>query len=395
MRILVLSSLYPNSKIYMSGIFVHEQVKQIKNLGHSITVFAPVPYTFGLLRFFSKKYKAFADMPCHEIIDGVDIYHSKYLALPRGYLKAYWGYSYFKSMVSKIEKLHRENPFDLIHAHGSAPDDFGACLLSKKIGVPYVLTIHGDSVYHLVNKGGRFKNSKKSIQNAEAVIGVSSKVLDRVKKYTGRQDSLYKVLNGFIPGETKSAGADKNKINILFAATIIERKGCRFLIEAFKVLTDKYKNINLTIAGGGILLDEMKQLALRLNISDYVEFTGVVAHEDMMKYMAACDIFIMPSWDEAFGVVYLEAMSQKKPVVGTEGEGITDLVIDGENGFLVKPKDVKSIVEKLSLLVKDGNLRKEIGEKGYESACELTWENNAKKMIKIYQDVLKHSTDGG
>ena len=104
--------------------------------------------------------------------------------------------------------------------------------------------------------------------------------------------------------------------------------------------------------------------------------------------MAACDIFILPSYDEAFGVVYLEAMSFKKPVIGTEGEGIEDIIKDGENGLLVKPRDVASIVEKLELLIRSPKLRNELGIKGFNSIKNLTWENNAREMIKIYERLI-------
>jgi glycosyltransferase involved in cell wall biosynthesis len=375
----------------MSGIFVHEQVKELKKLGNDITVFAPVPYTFGILKFFSERYRALSEIPSREEIDGVEIYHSRYLAVPGGYFKAYWGYIYYSSMLSKVTELHTKNPFDLIHAHGSAPDDFGAYLLSEKLDLPYVLTIHGDAVYKLVKHGGRFRNTKKSVLHADAVVGVSSKVVDRVRTFTGREKSLYTVLNGFIPGEQETNSNDSNEVKILFAATLIERKGCKYLIDAFKKLTARFENISLTVAGGGPLLNEMKKRAENLNISDHIIFTGVVAHSDMLKYMASCDIFIMPSWDEAFGVVYLEAMSQKKPVIGTEDEGITDVVIDGVNGLLVKPRDVDSIVGKLGMLIEDEALRKTLGEKGFESARELTWESNARQMNDIYEKVSEKS----
>ena len=67
--------------------------------------------------------------------------------------------------------------------------------------------------------------------------------------------------------------------------------------------------------------------------------------------MSGCDIFVLPSWDEAFGVVYLEAMSFQKPVIGTIGQGISDIIIDGENGFLVPPRNIAELQKKIEYLI--------------------------------------------
>jgi teichuronic acid biosynthesis glycosyltransferase TuaC len=124
-----------------------------------------------------------------------------------------------------------------------------------------------------------------------------------------------------------------------------------------------------------------------LDIENHVNFLGTVSHPEMLNQMAACDIFVLPSWNEALGVVYLEAMSFKKPVIGTIDEGISEIITDGKNGFLVSPKNIDSIVEKISMLINNKNLRETIGISGYESIKNMTWESNAKEMIKIYNEV--------
>ncbi|MDZ7765243.1 MAG: glycosyltransferase [Melioribacteraceae bacterium] len=142
----------------------------------------------------------------------------------------------------------------------------------------------------------------------------------------------------------------------MFGASLVERKGCEYLLRAFQMLREKYSNIKLIIAGGGELLNPLRELSHDLGIDDSVEFKGRVSHTEMLKLMNNCSIFVLPSWDEAFGVVYLEAMSLKKPVIATLNEGITDIIVDGENGFLVKKKDVNSLVNKLTKLIEDEDL---------------------------------------
>lgn len=120
-----------------------------------------------------------------------------------------------------------------------------------------------------------------------------------------------------------------------------------------------------------------------------IKFYGALNHIEVLKFMSQCDIFIMPSKNEALGVVYLEAMSFKKPVIGSFNEGICDFIKDGINGFLVDPDDVNGIVEKLRLLIEDANLRFEIGKKGYETIKDLTWESNAEQNLHLYKNILK------
>ncbi len=105
--------------------------------------------------------------------------------------------------------------------------------------------------------------------------------------------------------------------------------------------------------------------------------------------MNKCKIFSLPSWQEGFGVVYVEAMLQGKPVIGVKGEGIEDVIIHNENGFLIKPKDVEDIVKIIDLLMENQNIINFIGENAKKTVIEnFTWENSAKKIVKLYKEIL-------
>lgn len=374
--------------MYMPGIFVHEQVKALAALGVSMTVLAPVPYSPFPLNMMKQRWKQLSKVPEVESIDNITVYHTKYFAIPRGVLKDFWAYSYFYSAINLIWELHNKSKFDLIHAHGSLPDDHAAYLLSKKIKVPFVITVHGSTINQLYKKRV-FYRSKQAILNADAVIGVSEKVVNKLKEFTGRTENVYKVLNGYkINDKIISGNKSSSDIVILFGGNMVESKGCEYLLQAFSLLIKRYDNLTLILAGGGPLLRSMIKLADKLGISNRTFFKGFVTHSEMLKLMSECDIFILPSFDEGFGIVYIEAMSFKKPVIGTEGEGITEIIKDGISGLLIKPRDVESIAGKLELLIKSESLRCEIGERGYQSIRHLTWEENANQILKIYKTIL-------
>ena len=389
MKVLVLSTMYPNSVMYMSGIFVHEQVKALINLGIEVKVIAPVPYVPFFLKKVNNKWLLYDKIPRFELIDGIEIYHTKYIALPNGFLKDYWAYSLSAEVIKLIKSTNELQNFDLIHAHGALPIDYSAYLLSHKLKLPYIVTVHGETVYQTILNRRKFRKSKKALLKADAVIGVSSKVVNKIQSHTGRKRKTFTVFNGYKKLEIidQTSGTHENLI-ILFAATLVKSKSCDYLLRAFSELVKRYFKIHLVIAGGGELLNEMKSLAYELGIQNKVTFTGALPHTDLLTHMSKCDIFILPSVDEGFGVVYLEAMSFKKPVIGTEGEGICDILEDNFNGLLVKPRNVESIKSKLELLINSEDLRNKLGNNGYDTVKELTWERNASETINIYKEII-------
>lgn len=394
MKVLVLSSMYPNSKVYLSGVFVHEQVKELLKLNVKVDVIAPIPYSPPLLQKLKKKWSSLKQVPEVEEIENVRIFHPRYLAIPSGIFKGYWSYIYSLNTL-RILKKYNLNDYDLVHAHGGLPDDFAGCLISRKLKLPYVLTVHGAAVYATIKNKSHFNKSQKSIECADAVVGVSSKVTERVKKYSNRISKCYTIHNGFKPSEKSilESAYSSEKLTIMFGASLVERKGCEYLLRAFQKLKEKFPNINLVVAGGGELLEPLRELSQDLGINEVVEFKGRVSHAEMLNLMNKCSIFVLPSWDEAFGVVYLESMSLGKPVIATFNEGITDIIVDGENGFLVKKKDVGSLVQKLTMLIENKELRKTIGLNGYKSVKNLTWRNNATQYLDLYKKIAEDTTE--
>ena len=108
-----------------------------------------------------------------------------------------------------------------------------------------------------------------------------------------------------------------------------------------------------------------------------------------MEYMSICDIFSLPSYNEGFGIVYLEAMANGKPVIGVKGQGIDGVVEHEKNGMLVKPKDIDSLDKALTYLIENPQIAKKMGERARKSILEnYTWEKNTEKTIKIYKEAL-------
>jgi glycosyltransferase involved in cell wall biosynthesis len=148
---------------------------------------------------------------------------------------------------------------------------------------------------------------------------------------------------------------------------IAERyKGADELIRATAQLSARIDDLHLAIVGTGNDLPRLRALADESGIVDRVHFIEVLSTEDLGACYAHCDVFALPSTGEGFGLVFLEAMAFAKPVVGAAAGGITDIIQDGQNGFLVPPHDPEQLARKLEVLLRDKSLRTRFGRCGSE-----------------------------
>jgi glycosyltransferase involved in cell wall biosynthesis len=382
--------MYPNSILYQSGVFVHEQVKELLKLNINVEVIAPIPYSPKLFQRYSSKWKLYNSVPKFEIIDGVRVFHPRYIALPGGKLKQFWGYIYAKTSEKIIKNILLEGKIDLFHVHGTLPDDDAVAKLSQKYNIPFIAHIHGASVFALTKRKSHFNKSMNAKVKAKAIISVSKVLQNKMKKFIGNRYSgkFHTIYNGY----KKTSIVDKREKHddfvILFVGTIYEQKGIRYLIEAFQKFNNKYRNTKLVVIGDGSLLNEMKLLSQKLGVDGSISFKGSMPHSEVLMEYSQSDIFVLPSWNEGFGVVYLEALAKKIPIVGSKGFGISDIIVDGENGFLVEPQNSEEIFLKIELLFNDSELRKQLAENGYQTIEELTWKKNAQETISVYKSVL-------
>jgi glycosyltransferase involved in cell wall biosynthesis len=119
---------------------------------------------------------------------------------------------------------------------------------------------------------------------------------------------------------------------------------------------------------GGSFTDELKTLAHGLGIASDVIFTG--PRPDVARVMAACDLFTMPSFEEPFGLVFLEAMAMKKPVIALDNGGTPEVVEHGRSGLLSSPQDIPGLAQNILTLLKDPELRAKMGEYGRTQVSE-------------------------
>lgn len=335
----------------------------------------------------SKKYK-------EEILEGMKIYRlASQFKVSNTPVNFKW-----KKQIKEIIK--KENP-NMIMAHSPVPFISDVTILSNK-NLPVILKYHS----------GSMKKEKRSFTNI--LIYIYEKVL--LPMVLNKSNYIICtsdfVKNNFLKGYnnksitiTPSVDVDKFKpleksktnknFNILYVGRIDKTsrwKGIQYLLGSIKFISKNNSNILLTIVGDGDAIEYYKSQVLKLKIEDYVEFKGSLSGNDLVKKYQETDVLVLPSTSEAesFGMVLIEAMACKKPVIGSKMGGIPYVIDDGENGLLVPPKNTQSLAGAIIKILENPKLAKQMGEKGYKKVKEnFTLENQINETNKIILKVLK------
>lgn len=388
--------MYPSNFNSMSGIFVHEQAAALMKNGCEIRVISPIPWAPFPLNKLSKKWEGYNRVPKKDVLGPIKVYYPRYIEFPKGILLHRSGNFMAMGINKVVNEIYKEFKFDIIHSNVALPDGYSGMIVNRNFKVPQVVTIHGQDFQNTVNKNNKCKEAVLKVLNeADKVITVSNKlrnmvpqkeILNKIVVINNGIDESF-IHNNF--GKDISSTAS-NKIKILSVSNLKKAKGIQINLDAISYLTNKYDNLQYDIIGEGEFEGELKSLVKKLNLEKIVNFLGKKSHEEVMQAITDYDIFSLPSYNEGFGIVYVEAMSQGVPVIGVKGQGIEDVIKDGYNGFLAEPQNVNSLIGILDILIGDNEKRKMIGLNGRNTVIrDFTWDANAKKVKKLYEDLVQ------
>jgi glycosyltransferase involved in cell wall biosynthesis len=255
------------------------------------------------------------------------------------------------------------------------------------------LMIKYKSIKSMILEWLKFPITRKIIKNADVLIGVSNKVSNELRsKFKNKK--VHTIYNGvdtklFYPDDNINSG---NNISIACIGNLIESKGQYYLINALKKCSNSlpgYK-IKLKIIGTGVKEDDYKELVNFLGLEKNISFYQEMEQPKIAELLRKTDIFILPSYFEALGCVYLEAMASGTATIGCRGQGIEEIIIDGINGMLVRPKDIEDIEKVIKFLVINKKKRLEVAKRGFSAVTlHYTWTRSAKELNKLYEKVLE------
>ena len=278
-----------------------------------------------------------------------------------------------------------------------AKDGYAGMRLAQKYGKPLVVTVHGQDFQQAIFWGKKYRERIEEVMRFSHKTVTVSEKLKRIaeKEIDIAHDKISVVANGIDP-EDLFLEKDREPMRLeghtvlLSVSNLKSIKGLDLNIRAFARLKVRFSDLYYIIIGDGEERETLRGLVKELRLEDRVEFLGELPHREAMEYMSCCDIFSLPSWNEGFGVVYLEAMAYGKPVIGCRGQGIDGTVVHGETGMLAEPKSVESLSCCLEYLLKDRGNRQKIGMNAKKIVLEsYTWENSARTLLSLYGSMIE------
>jgi len=312
------------------------------------------------------------------------------------YLTAWFRLAIGKSLFERY--VAEQGMPDVIHAHNALYAGAIAALIRKEHDIPYVVTEH--NTMHARGKVRRWQIpiARNALRNAAVRIVVSTNLGQVLEAQFGEDvcpwEWIPNVLDEIFE---KTAFLSEKKmhtqetIRFLNVALLNKKKGHADLLKAFAYKFKGKNNVQLHIGGDGPLRHELETLASNLGIEGQVTFLGLLSREQVLSEMQACNVFVLSSHYETFGVVLIEALACGKPVVATTSGG-PECIVHTANGILVPPKDVTALGNAMEEIVQridsyDGTLiRKD---------CIVRFGENAvvEKLRAVYIQVLASSQE--
>jgi len=382
MNVLTVTTLYPNEKQFRHGVFIETRLRHLVQTGEiKARVVAPVPW-FPFKGDLFKQYAVYADVPKFENRHGIDIYHPRYLVIPKvGMLLTPFFMAI--SLYFQIKQLNKQNKIDLIDAHYFFPDGVAVTLVNRLLKIPFIISARGTDI----NLIPEYKIPRKMIlwaaEQAQASVTVCKALKDSMIAMGTEEEKIHVYRNGvdlelfrLLDKQQCREKYQLNKKTLVSVGHLIERKGHHLVIEAMQSLP----GYQLLIVGGGEEEKPLKALVKTLNLSKQVTFLGEKKQQDLTEIYNAADVMVLASSREGWANVLLESMACGTPVVATDIWGTPEVVQNSDAGVLVK-RTSEEIAEGVKVLFR--NLPKREDTRKY--AEQFSWDSTTQGLLKLFK----------
>ncbi len=296
-------------------------------------------------------------------------------------------------LPSRVKEILLENDWDIVHVHGTLSPSLPLFTLLQSPHVNF-MTFHPTHGYSIGFE--LFKPIlNRAFENIDGKIAVSKSALRSIKRHF---DGEFRIIpNGVdirrfgpqvAPMENLKRPDEKT---ILFVGRIEPRKGLSTLIKAFELVLKNIPEAKLVIVGDTPLKRIYEYRTRKL--ADRVIFLGKVPAKMIPSVYRSADVFVAPaSGKESFGIVLIEAMASKIPVIASNIEGYREVVIDGYNGLLFPANDYQCLARTIEWVLKDRDLATKLGKNGRNYVeANFSWDTISKQIEDFYFEVLKNA----
>ncbi len=387
MKVLFVTTAYQRFEHDVITPWLVELIAQLQSRGIDVSVFTPSHKGLG-----------------NQIIRGIQIHRFRY------FLKRYERLTHEETAVDRIKRgpfylllaifylffgtmhiiqLVKNKRYDIIHVHWPFPHIiFG--IFAKRAGHSRLYsTFYGVEIRWLRKKFPFLvKPFSIFINKSDKITAISTHTAKELENIVAKRIEIVP----FSAAVEEKKGQLTDAREIIFVGRLVERKGVKYLIEAIAKIKDAIPH-RLIIIGDGPERGALERLTKDLGLDERVTFTGRIADGDLYRHYARCSFLVLPAvYDkkgdiEGLGVVLIEAMSYRKPVIASNAGGITDVVENGVNGLLVPPGDCAALAHAIKTLATDDVLRREMGMKAKVIIDEkFNWDRIVNDLITLYQN---------
>jgi glycosyltransferase involved in cell wall biosynthesis len=392
LRILYIATAYPRSESDAITPWLVETVDRLRAMGHHTTVFTSSYCGLGnqvlhgspvvRFRYFFQRWEKLT----HDetAVDRVR----------KGLLNKLLALSYMAFGSLAIWRLCRRENYDIIHVHWPLPHAAFGWIAARACRAPMVISFHGVELMWVLHG---FKVMRPfvrwAIRAAAAITANSTHTVNAIQSLQNRPVDIvpFGAAVGNFPEAPHLSISKKN--NILFVGRLVERKGIPYLVEATAILAREMQ-VHLDIVGSGPEEGRLRDLVRAQGYSSFVTMHGNVSADELHRHYSTCNVFVLPAIvdskgdTEGLGVVIIEAMHYRRPVVASGVGGIVDLVIDGETGLRTPPADSAALASALRRVLTDESLASRLAQGGFEHVrSSYSWPGIIARLDGIYQRV--------
>lgn len=304
--------------------------------------------------------------------------------------------AFFVSQILSIRRLLKTGTYSAVHAHWVLPQGLAATIANKTLSkpIPVICTGHGADIFGL--QGNLLKKVKKWVIDQSAAVTVVSRsmkaYLESELQVTTEKVSVIPMgtdlSNTFVPQEIERVPGQ-----IAFVGRLVEKKGLNHLLNIIPLLTSEVDNLKLIIAGSGPERETLEKQVKDLCAEEYVDFVGSQDHASLAQLFASSQICVFPFVQasdgdmEGFGLVIVEAMGCKCPVVVGEVPAVKDIILNMNTGLTCEPKNTNQLKERIVNLLGNEKLRHQLAESAYHHVHQnFSWEIIGKQYAELLAD---------
>lgn len=376
---LTITPWFPPFPGHRLGNYIYDSVEATTKLGVKQSVLVVTPY--HPFRGSKVAKRSFFNLPIEQV------WHfsfPKVLGLKNS--------TAIREFMTKGSVLNAFNSFrpDIVHVH---TESLAHCLATLKKNAEFssFLTVHGQNTAEQYNSVWHNKYIRENLKFVDRVVAVGAPLRSFLDQHYGRSEDVLVIPNGFRDfGVSGYSHFQHRALRLVSVSNVVEGKGIDIAIDAlYEVWRSKEFEFVYTVVGSGDQVNSLRRKVSEYGMCSVVQFLGPIPHSNVGNILKDFDVFLLPSYREAFGVAYLEAIGCGLLAIGVEGQGAQDFIEHLDTGILAPPRDSAAIAYWLKWISNNRTEASEIARKGQLTVRQkFTWNCHANKLVDAYRGAL-------